>query len=189
MVRIKVIKRRVKRDGRVVGHCGVYELGTPKQKPHCKEKKTTLPCIHFMREITRSMSWPHKVHYFSGLQSIVVFPRIHLLSTHSFFGLEAICLTYIFDFQLPAEFTEKLVFPRYANCVLSRLHHNDHSLPSNSHPSRIVRIENPSCSACGYPNQLGFLSSHSSLSCCELFGSLVLEDSLFTSTSGSDRGQ
>ena len=55
------------------------------------------------------------------------------------------------------------MLPRHARCVLSRLRCNGHSLLSGSDLSRIGRIENPSCSACGH------LSSHSALSSYGLF--------------------
>ena len=43
--------------------------------------------------------------------------------------------------------------PRHARCVLSRLRCNGHILLLGSYLSRIGRIENPSCSACGYSSQ------------------------------------
>ena len=58
-----------------------------------------------------------------------------------------------FDKQIPSISTEEFVLPRHARCVLSRLRCNGHSLLLSSHLSRIGRIENPSCSACGYPSQ------------------------------------
>ena len=58
-----------------------------------------------------------------------------------------------FDTQVPSISTEELVLPRHARCVLSRLHCNGHSLLLGSYLSRIGRIENPSCSACGHPSQ------------------------------------
>ena len=58
-----------------------------------------------------------------------------------------------FDTQVPSISTEELVLPRHARCVLSRLCCNGHSLLLGSYFSRIVRIENPSCSACGHPSQ------------------------------------
>ena len=58
-----------------------------------------------------------------------------------------------FDTQVPSISTEELVLPRHARCVLSRLHCNGHSLILGSYLSRIVRIENPSCSACGHSSQ------------------------------------
>ena len=58
-----------------------------------------------------------------------------------------------FDTQVPSISTEELVLPRYACCVLSRLCCNGHSLLLGSYLSRIGRIENPSCSACGHSSQ------------------------------------
>ena len=45
------------------------------------------------------------------------------------------------------------MLPRHARCVLSRLRCNEHSLLVGSYLSRIGRIENPSCSACGHSSQ------------------------------------
>ena len=58
-----------------------------------------------------------------------------------------------FDTQVPSIFTEELVLPRHARCVLSRLRCNGHSLLLGSYLSRIGRIENSSCSACGHSSQ------------------------------------
>ena len=58
-----------------------------------------------------------------------------------------------FDTQVPSISTEKHVLPRHARCVLSRLHCNGHSLLLSSYLSKIGRIENPSCSACGHSSQ------------------------------------
>ena len=58
-----------------------------------------------------------------------------------------------FDTQVPSISTGKLVLPRHARCVLSRLRCNGHNLLLGSYLSRIGRIENPSCSACGHPSQ------------------------------------
>ena len=55
-----------------------------------------------------------------------------------------------FDTQVPSISTEELVLPRHARCVLSRLCCNRHSQLLSSYLSRIGRIENPSCSACGH---------------------------------------
>ena len=63
-----------------------------------------------------------------------------------------------FDTQVPSISTEKLVLPRHARCVFSRLRCNGHSLLLSSYLSMIGRIENPSCGACGH------FSSHSALS-------------------------
>ena len=88
-----------------------------------------------------------------------------------------------FDTQVPSIATEELVLPRHARCVLSRLRCNGHSLLLGSNLSRIGRIENPSCSACGHSSQD---SSHLILHC-------PATDSLATlclfMTSGPDPGE
>ena len=58
-----------------------------------------------------------------------------------------------FDTQVSSISTEELVLPRHARCVLSRLRCNGHSLLLSSYLSRIGKIENPSCSACGHSSQ------------------------------------
>ena len=58
-----------------------------------------------------------------------------------------------FDSQVPSIYVEELVLPRHARCVLSRLRCNRHSLLLGSYLSRIGRIENFSCSACGHSSQ------------------------------------
>ena len=86
-----------------------------------------------------------------------------------------------FDTQVASISTEDLVLPRHARCVLSRLPCNRHSLILGSYLSRIGRIKNPSCSACGHLSQD---ISHLILHCpatdflrCSLFGdSLSLYD-------------
>ena len=79
-----------------------------------------------------------------------------------------------FDTQVPSISTEELVLPRQASCVLSRLCCNEHSLLLGSYLSRIGRIENPSCSACGHSSQdLSHLILHCPATdslCCSLFG-------------------
>ena len=57
------------------------------------------------------------------------------------------------DTQVPSISTEELVLPCHARCVLSCLPCNEHSLLLGSYLSRIGRIENPSCSACGHSFQ------------------------------------
>ena len=86
-----------------------------------------------------------------------------------------------FDTQVPSISTEELVLPRHARCVLSRLRCNGHSLLLGSYLSRIGRIENPSCSACGHPSQdISHLILHCPATCSlrrSLFGdSLSLYD-------------
>ena len=58
-----------------------------------------------------------------------------------------------FDTQAPSISTEELVLPRDPRCVLSRLRCKGHSLLLGSYLSRIGRIENPSCGACGHSSQ------------------------------------
>ena len=66
-----------------------------------------------------------------------------------------------FDTQVPSISTEELVLPRHARCVLSRLRCNGHSLLLGSYLSRIGRIENPSCIACGHSSQdISYLILH-----------------------------
>ena len=48
--------------------------------------------------------------------------------------------------------TEELVLCRHARCVLFRLRCNGNSLLLSSYFSRIGRIQNRSCSACGHPS-------------------------------------
>ena len=55
--------------------------------------------------------------------------------------------------QAPSISTEELVLPHHARCVLSRLRCNGHSVLLGSNLTRIGRIENPSCSACGHSSQ------------------------------------
>ena len=57
------------------------------------------------------------------------------------------------DTQVPLISTKELVLPRHARCVLSRLRCNGHSLLLSFYLSRIGRIENPSCNACGHSSQ------------------------------------
>ena len=73
---------------------------------------------------------------------------------HSFFSRTGGVLSQkYFDTQVPSIFTEKLVLPRHARCVLSCLRCNGHSLLLGFYLPRIGRIENPSCIACGHSSQ------------------------------------
>ena len=58
-----------------------------------------------------------------------------------------------FDTQFPSISTEEFMLPCHTRCVLSCLHCNRHSLLLGSYLSRIGRIENHSCSACGHSSQ------------------------------------
>ena len=102
------------------------------------------------------MSWPDGERYLSPLQSLVVFLFLSLVSTLvglHFLGLEVYCLIKVLGHIGSLDFHEELVLPRHARCVLSLLRCNGHSLLLNSYLSRIGRIENPSCSACGHSSQ------------------------------------
>ena len=55
--------------------------------------------------------------------------------------------------QVPSISTEELVLLRHTRCVLSHIRCNGHSLLLSSYLSRIGRIENLLCSACGHPSQ------------------------------------
>ena len=89
-----------------------------------------------------------------------------------------------FDTQVPSISTEELVLRRHARCVLCRLRCNGHSLLLSSYLSRIGRIENSYCSACGCLSQ--DLSFHSALSSYRLFAPLTL---CLTTISGPGPGE
>ena len=83
-----------------------------------------------------------------------------------------------FDTQVPSISTKELVLPRHARCVFSRLRCNGRSLLLSFYLSRIGKIGNPSCSACGHPSRDTF---HLILHCpdtgslrCPLFGNFYL---------------
>ena len=119
------------------------------------------------------MSWPDREHYSCPLLSLVVsfLSRIH---SCLFSDWRRTVSSKFFDTQVPSISTEELVLPHHARCVLSRLRCNELSLLLSSYLSRIGRIENPSCSACGHSSQD---TSHFILHCpatdslrCSLFG-------------------
>ena len=78
-----------------------------------------------------------------------------------------------FDTQVSSICTEELVLPHHARCVLSRSRCNEHSLLLSSYLTRIGRIENSSCSACGHSSQD---TSHFILHCAATYS---LRRSLF----------
>ena len=112
------------------------------------------PDIRFSRGTTRLTSWPDGERYLRPLQSPVVslISRIH---SSLFSDWRRTVSSKFFDTQVPSTCisTEELVFPRHARCVPSRLRCNGHSLLLRTYLSRIGRIENPSCSVCGYSFQ------------------------------------
>ena len=108
----------------------------------------------FYRETTRLMSWLDKKRYLRPLQSLVVFLLLPLVPT-LVFSLTGGVLSHqnSLTHRFPSISTEELVLPCHARCVLSRLRCNGHSLLLGSYLSRIGRIENSSCSACGHSSQ------------------------------------
>ena len=82
-----------------------------------------------------------------------LFPLISRIHSSLFSDWRCTVFSKYFNTQVPSISTEELVLPRYARCVLSRLRCNGHSLLLGSYLSRIGRIENPPCSACGHSSQ------------------------------------
>ena len=114
------------------------------------------PDTRFSRETMRLMSWPDGERYLHPLQSLVVSPLISRIHSCLFLDWRRTVSSKSFDTQVPSIFTEKLVLPCHARCVLSRLRCNGHSLLLSSCLSRIGRIKNPSCSACRHSSQYTF---------------------------------
>ena len=129
------------------------------------------------------MSWPDGERYLSPVKSLVVSLLLSLVSSLAFSGTEGVLyhrsiLTHRFT-RLPLRNLCSLVML----AVSSRLCCNGHSLLLGSYLTRIGRIENPSCSACGHPTQD---VSHFILHCPAMDS---LRRSLFgdSTTSGPDR--
>ena len=79
------------------------------------------------------------------------------------------------------------MLPRHASCVLSRLRCNGHGLLLSSFLSRIGRIENPSCSACGHSFQdISHLILH--YSATDPLHRSLFADACLCTTSGPDPG-
>ena len=98
------------------------------------------------------MSWPDGERYLRPLQSLVVSLLLSLVST-LFSNCRRTVSSKFFDKKVPSISTEELVRPRHARCVFFRLRCNGHSFLLSSYLSRIGRIENSSCSACGHSSQ------------------------------------
>ena len=109
------------------------------------------PDTCFSRETTRLMRWLDGERYLRPLQSLVSF-LLSLVSTLCLFSdWRRTVSSKFFDTQVPSIFTEELVLPRHFRCILSRLRCNGNSLLLSSYLTRIGRIENPFCCACGHP--------------------------------------
>ena len=87
------------------------------------------------------------------LQSLVSLSFISRIHSSLFSDWRRTASSTFFDTQVFSISTEEVVLPRHARCVFSRLRSNKHSLLLSSYLSRIGRIENPSCSACGHSSQ------------------------------------
>ena len=86
-------------------------------------------------------------------QSLVVSLLLSVVSTLFFSRTGGVLSHQSILTQVPSISIEELVLPRHARCVLSRLRCNEHSLLLGSYFSRIGKIENPCCSACGHSSQ------------------------------------
>ena len=133
------------------------------------------PDTCFSRGTTRLLSWPDGERYSCPLQSLVVCLFISRIDS-SFFSDWRRTVSSKFDPQISSISTAELVLPRHARCVLSRLRYNGHSLLLRSYLTRIGRIENSLCSACGHSFQdishltlISFLSSHLRTLCAAAF--------------------
>ena len=109
------------------------------------------PDARFSRGTTRLTSLPDGERCLRLPQSLC--SLLSLVSTLVFSRTAGVLSPKYFDTQVPSISTEELVLPRHARCVLSRLRCNGRSLLLGSYFSRIGRIENSSCSACGHPSQ------------------------------------
>ena len=87
------------------------------------------------------------------LQSLVASPLTSRSHSSVFWYWRRTVLSKFFNRQVPLVSTEELVLSRHARCVLSDLCCNEYRLHFNFYLSRIGRIENPLCSACGHPIQ------------------------------------
>ena len=100
------------------------------------------------------MNRPDGVRYLCPLQSLCsLSPLISRIHSRLISHWRRTVSSKFFDTQVPSIFTEELVLPCHARCVLSRLRCNGHSLLLGSYLSRIGRTENRSCSACGHSSQ------------------------------------
>ena len=105
---------------------------------------------HFSRGTTRLMSWRALLAPSAIPCSPSLISRIH---SCLFSDWRRTVSFKFFHTQVPSISTEKPVLLRHARCVLSRFRCNGYSLLLGSYLSRIGRIENPFCSACGNSSQ------------------------------------
>ena len=106
--------------------------------------------LRFSRETTRLMSWLDGEPSSCPLQSLVISLFLSLVSTLLFSDWRRTVSSKFFDTHVSSVSTEEPAPPRHARCLLSCFRCNEHSLLLSSYLSRIGRIENPSCNACGH---------------------------------------
>ena len=111
------------------------------------------PDTRFSRGTTRLMSWPDRGALLAPSATLCSFSLISSIHSCLFSDWRRTVSSKFFDTQVTSISTEVLVLPRHARCVLSRLRCNGLSLLFGSCLSRIGRIENSSCSACGHSSQ------------------------------------
>ena len=100
------------------------------------------------------MSWQDGERYLRPPQSLAVSLLLSLVSIFVFSRTGGVLSHQKYlDTQVPSISTDELVLPRHDRCVFSCLRCNGHSLLIGSYLSRIGRIENPWCSACGHSIQ------------------------------------
>ena len=112
------------------------------------------PNTLFSRGTTKLMSWPDGERYLRPPQFLCsLSPLISRIHSCLFSDWRRTVSSKYFDTPVPSISTEELVLPHHACCVLSRIRCNGHSFLLGFYLSRIGRIENPSCSACGHSSQ------------------------------------
>ena len=131
------------------------------------------------------MSWPDGERYLRPPQSLVV-SLFYYLSYRLFSDWRRTVSSKFFNKQVPSISTEELVLPRNARCVFFRLRCNGHSLLLSSYLSKIGRIENSSCSACGHSSQD---TSHLILHCSALCAACSLATLCLFTIYGPDPGE
>ena len=147
------------------------------------------PDTRFSWGTTRLMSLPDGERCLRPPQSLVVSLLLSLVSTHVFSRTGGILshrssLTHRFPRFPPRNLCSLL----HAHCVLSRLRCKEHSLLLGSYLSKIGRIENPSCSACGHSSRTSLIS-FCTVQPRTLCAAHSLETLCLFTTSGSDPGE
>ena len=108
--------------------------------------------LHFYQTTTRSrshtMSWPDELRCSSQLQSHLV----ALLSYPLEDGRRTVSSVF-FDTEVPSVFNEEFVLPCHPRYMSSLVFAETDTTFCYSYLSRIGKIKNPSCSACGYSTQ------------------------------------